>query len=261
MSKTTSARIRMTVAGAAIAVLIAGGALGAAPASAASHVSPTLPANLALHPGDSLGSVGLQYRLVMQTDGNLVETGDGRALWSTGTAAHPGAYFKMQTDGNAVVYTSTGKPLWSTGTSVGGNVVAEVGIGSDGNVWVKRNGAGVVWQNRAPGTNTLSGRAGALAAEWYLHSASAKLIMQTDGNLVSYVKGKAVWSSGTAGHPGSPAALRWNGDFEVYTTDSSGVDHALWSTHTTGTGSGNRLTLGMDGRLTLFRGTTILWQS
>ncbi|MFB7503898.1 hypothetical protein [Streptomyces broussonetiae] len=66
-----------------------------------------------------------QYvRLVMQPDGNLVlyRKHDGKAIWSTGTSGHTGAYAYMQTDGNLVVYSSSGGPgkggaLWSTHTN------------------------------------------------------------------------------------------------------------------------------------------------
>jgi hypothetical protein len=50
----------------------------------------------------------------MQHDGNLVIYGrHGNALWSTGTAGYPGAWFAVQSDSNLVVYDHYGFPIWS----------------------------------------------------------------------------------------------------------------------------------------------------
>ncbi|MFE9453033.1 hypothetical protein [Streptomyces sp. NPDC006739] len=75
-----------------------------------------------------------QYaRLVMQPDGNFViyRKHDGKAVWSTGTSGHSGAYAYMQSDGNLVVYPSTGTALWSTHTN--GHTGAYALLQSDGN--------------------------------------------------------------------------------------------------------------------------------
>ncbi|MEU6218298.1 hypothetical protein ABZ845_12385 [Streptomyces sp. NPDC047022] len=75
-----------------------------------------------------------QYtRLVMQPDGNFViyRKHDGKALWSTGTSGHSGAYAYMQTDGNLVVYPATGSALWSTHTY--GHTGAYALLQNDGN--------------------------------------------------------------------------------------------------------------------------------
>ncbi|WP_425347904.1 hypothetical protein [Streptomyces roseochromogenus] len=86
-----------------------------------------------------------QYtRLVMQPDGNFViyRKHDGKAIWSTGTSGHSGAYAFMQTDGNLVVYSSTGSALWSTHTS--GHTGAYALLQSDGNfvVYTSTGGPG-----------------------------------------------------------------------------------------------------------------------
>ncbi|WP_256725499.1 hypothetical protein [Streptomyces sp. IMTB 2501] len=72
-------------------------------------------------------------RLVVQPDGNVVlyRKRDGKALWSTGTYGHSGAYAYMQSDGNLVVYSSTGTALWSSHTS--GHTGAYAVQQSDGN--------------------------------------------------------------------------------------------------------------------------------
>jgi subtilase family serine protease len=83
-------------------------------------------------------------RLVMQPDGNLVmyRKRDGKAIWSTGTSGHSGAYAYMQTDGNLVVYSSTGTALWSTHTN--GHSGAYAVMQNDGNfvVYTSTGGTG-----------------------------------------------------------------------------------------------------------------------
>ncbi|MBW1659096.1 MAG: lectin [Deltaproteobacteria bacterium] len=63
------------------------------------------------------GTSGKVSKLLMQQDGNLVLYHDNKAKWSTETNGHSGAYFVLQNDGNAVVYSKNNKPLWSTNTA------------------------------------------------------------------------------------------------------------------------------------------------
>lgn len=52
-------------------------------------------------------------QVAMQGDGNLVVyNASGTALWSSGTAGHPGAWLAVQGDSNLVVYDYYGYPLW-----------------------------------------------------------------------------------------------------------------------------------------------------
>ena len=56
--------------------------------------------------------------LRMQTDGNLVLRGsNGRVLWQSRTAGHPGAHLEMQLDDNLVLRSATGTALWQSGTA------------------------------------------------------------------------------------------------------------------------------------------------
>src|SRR5690606_28700079 len=56
----------------------------------------------------------------------LVLYNGSEPVWHAGTHGHPGAWFVMQTDGNAVVYGANGTPLWATGTD-GGRVAQPAG--------------------------------------------------------------------------------------------------------------------------------------
>jgi hypothetical protein len=51
----------------------------------------------------------------MQSDGNAVVYGSGRALWFTRSSGNPGARMVMQGDGNLVVYSTAGRALWQSG--------------------------------------------------------------------------------------------------------------------------------------------------
>ena len=53
--------------------------------------------------------------------------------------------------------------------------------------------------------------------------------MQTDGNLVLYDRGTAIWDSHTNGHAGASLALQSDGNLVVYLGNA-----ALWNTHTNG---------------------------
>lgn len=56
----------------------------------------------------------------MQGDGNLVEYGlSGGAIWHTNTYGNAGAFLAVQDDGNLVVYSVSGKPLWNIGADQG----------------------------------------------------------------------------------------------------------------------------------------------
>jgi hypothetical protein len=63
------------------------------------------------------GTSGNVTKLFMQKDGNLVLYDNANPKWYTKTNGHPGAYFVLQNDGNAVVYSKDNKPIWSTNTA------------------------------------------------------------------------------------------------------------------------------------------------
>jgi len=97
-----------------------------------------------LRPGQDIMSAN-GYKVVMQSDGNLVEyASDGRVMWATHTD-NPGAYAAMQEDGNLVVYLAA-RPLWSTGT--GGQGPSYAVIQPDANFVVYKDGGGATWASR-----------------------------------------------------------------------------------------------------------------
>jgi hypothetical protein len=78
-----------------------------------------------LYPGDQLFnnnqaivSENGRFRLVMQSDGNLVmyRNADERALWATNTAQTDVLRAVMQDDGNFVLYHVNDEPAWASNT-------------------------------------------------------------------------------------------------------------------------------------------------
>src|SRR5439155_1051750 len=130
---------------------------GLAPSTLAVRAMPsTLTAPATLSPGQSVVSAHQQYRLVMQSDGNLVQYGNGAALWSSLTYGHPGASAKLQPDGNLVVYAPGNRALWSTGSWTAGGPTSLV-VHDGGDVAVTLGSGKVVWHDGAPGDDRLLG--------------------------------------------------------------------------------------------------------
>ncbi|MFJ1752284.1 glycoside hydrolase domain-containing protein [Kitasatospora sp. NPDC088134] len=220
-----------------------------------------------LTPGQTLESDSV--RLAMQPDGNLVAYlkatgGIPQALWSTNTAGNPGAYAVMQDDGNLVVYRGDGGPgvggaLWASNTWGGSNGGAYTVVQADGNVVIYRRGGGpavggAIW---ATGTNARSSALGGgqrLTGNQWTQSATTRLVMQADGNLVLYRRsdGGVLWSSNTWGNPGAYAVMQPDGNLVVYRAGRSDPGGALWSTNTWGN-SGAYALLQDDANFVIYR--------
>ncbi|WP_265569129.1 hypothetical protein [Streptomyces hygroscopicus] len=100
-------------------------------------------------------------------------------------------------------------------------------------------------------------------------SSSMRLVMQSDGNLVAYLRAggngaPAIWSTKTHGHPGAYAVMQSDGNLVVYRQGGGpGTGGALWSTHTYGH-TGGYADLQGDGNLVVHRQATTdytLWSS
>jgi hypothetical protein len=95
--------------------------------------------------GESLWSANNRYRLLYQTDGNLVlydETAR-TALWATGTGGTTTGQAAMQTDGHFVIYDAEGAVRFSTGTA--GNTNAYLLVQNDGNVVIYSASGQPLW--------------------------------------------------------------------------------------------------------------------
>jgi hypothetical protein len=124
---------------------------GAAAIYGVPPVSDTLASGARLLPGQTLKSTGGRYRLLYQTDGNLVLYDDQNnvALWSTATTGTRAGQALMQTDGNFVLYDATGAPQFNTATA--GNPGARMVVQADGNVVIYRTDGRPVWNRIAAG--------------------------------------------------------------------------------------------------------------
>jgi len=110
------------------------------PTSAPQNSGPIMNPGDFLLPGQSRQSADGRFRLIYQTDGNLVLYYGWIPLWWTRTqSANPGMAV-MQTDGNFVVYDSTGPVWWSRTWAAGACLVVQ----DDGNT-VIYTGSSPLW--------------------------------------------------------------------------------------------------------------------
>lgn len=84
-----------------------------------------------------------------------------------------------------------------------------------------------------------------------------RLVMQKDGNAVSYIGSTATWASNTAGKGGARIIMQSDGNLVVYTSGGT----ALWASHTNGH-SGAYFRLQDDGNLVVYSSAgKALWSS
>jgi hypothetical protein len=113
-----------------------------------------------LHPGDAISSSNGNYRLVLQTDGNLVLYSGTSALWASGTNSKPVAVCIMQADGNLVLYDRSAQAVWASHTN--GKPGAHLDVQNDGNVVISPTTGGAAWTTNTVhtiGSDTLIYRA------------------------------------------------------------------------------------------------------
>ncbi|RKR76607.1 GH25 family lysozyme [Frondihabitans australicus] len=218
---------------------------------AGATASSTLAAGAKLTAGKSMTSSNGQFTLSMQSDGNLVLSGNGHVMWYSHTSGS-GAYLTMQADGNLVIYSATGTALWKTSTTgTGGTMV----LSSSGQLQVTTSN-GQVWTSGWTGTSYIS-KGTNLVAGQTIHDVSGLVqgIMQSDGNFVVYINRKAKWQSGTGGNPGSRLDLQSDGNLVLY--NSAG--RAIWTSRSTG--ANPILQTQTDGNMVLTAGGKVKWYS
>jgi len=166
-------------------------------ASAAQASMSSLAAGESLSPSQYLSSPNGQYRLAMQSDGNLVLYTGQRALWQTQTTASPGARLFMQsTDGNMVMYDTSGRAVWSSNTA--GHAGSSLYVQDDGNVVIYSPAGQALWNT---GTATAAAGAGVTAQ---MQAAANWAIAQKGSTFSSYF-----------GHP-------WSGWCEQFAEQAEG---------------------------------------
>ena len=108
----------------------------------------TLFSGQSLHPEQSLPSDNKQYKLILQSDGNVVlYNQQSQAIWATNTRGIQPRELIMQTDGNLVLYGTNGFPKWASNTY--NNPGAFLNVQDDGNLVVYRAGSQTETANNA----------------------------------------------------------------------------------------------------------------
>ena len=224
------------------------------------HASDTLGPNEQLGPNEYLQSSNGRYRFTNQGDGNLVLTVEGYAVWSTGGHNAPGI-LTMQGDGN-LVYLSMGGDLWWNSQTPGhdGQGVSLV-MQDDGNAVANTAAGQYVWDTRTNGTSPPGywlGPGGALNAGEWRNSPSGEYSLQnqiSDGNLVLYRSGCAVWSTGMGAL--GWAAVEDDGRLWLHRQDGSN-----WISDNSSGGSGAHLEVRDSGDLVVVGAdNSIYWQA
>ena len=191
--------------------------------------------------------------------------GSNQALWATDTSGHPGAYLRLNDEGQLTVASASGVLLWAgpaelvpnTTLTAGQTLLSPTGafrltLQNDGNL-VEYDAANiVVWT-----TNT---------------NAGSRLAMQGDGNLVLYDNANdPLWASNTSGQPGAYLTLLDTGQLLVNSAAGAPLwagpgallpDTTLGSGQSLSSPSGTyQLTMQADGSLVVHHGGTVVWSS
>ncbi len=240
-------------------------ALGLPPAPApVSANRSTMMIGRQLSPNDEIRSPGGRYRLVMQTDCNLVLYDSARALWSSGTDRRGSSCSALfQDDGNFVIYAMGGTPVWASNTVARG--ADRIMLQDDGNL-VMYAGSSAVWASNtggrpgmpAPQTGFSGGSVLSAGMQLYAPSGTMTsrngrytLAMQGDCNLtITERGGRAMWASNTYGRGASCRLdMQTDGNLVIY----DGSNRAVWSSGTNGRGT-DRAMITDDGRLEVLAG-------
>lgn len=243
------------------AVVVAVAAVGLVTATDATAAGPaTLTAGQRLVSGATVTSPAGKYRLVMQTDGNLVErrVAGNVAIWTSRTAGRPGAGLIVQTDGNVVVYPRTGRAVWSTRTSGSGVTLS---IQDDGNLVVRASSGRALWTSGAdrptappPAGDVLRAGQTWTSSHPSYYSGSREFQAFLSGGMFSLQQetpqtGTGVWSAGLlVGDVLTPTTLTLQRDGNLVLLAAGRVN---WSSGTAGSGTANTLTIQDDGNIVI----------
>lgn len=101
-----------------------------------------------LYKGQAIETANRKYRLILQTDGNLVlYDNNNRALWASWTDGKKASFLAMQPDGNLVLYDNEQMPIWSTHTS-GKSTNARLIVQPDGNLVLYSGAMTPLWNTQ-----------------------------------------------------------------------------------------------------------------
>jgi hypothetical protein len=86
-----------------------------------------------------------RFSLLLQQDGNLVLYFGSTPLWATNTPTGRQLYFRVQADGNAVLYNVEFDPVWASNTATYSG--ATLTLQNDGNLVLRDTGGTIRWQS------------------------------------------------------------------------------------------------------------------
>lgn len=142
-------RQKNLLAGLISALLMLAILIGPAAKASAADYTLNLVAGQTLYPGDALWSPNHLYRLLMQSDGNLVlySMPGNKPFWATGTTRYPGSVLQMQGDGNLVVYAPGHVAVWASNTANHPGTVLQ--MQNDANAVLYAPGHVAIWATNA----------------------------------------------------------------------------------------------------------------
>ncbi|MFY7890492.1 MAG: hypothetical protein ACOVOW_16370 [Spirosomataceae bacterium] len=246
-----------------------------------------LQAEKTLSTNESLVSANGDYKLTLESDGNVtLRNYISKIVWATDTDDKNVSMFKIQNDGNVVVYLQDGKPEWASSTHGKGGSKSVLFLQDDGNLVLYGE-----YESLRPGNVTLyrfknpiwnSNKSGRIAPKTienpFLPESSLeaksllklnqsknspnriyKLSLTQDGNIILTKKGAKIWDTQTGGKGVEVLKVEKNGNLVAY--DSKW--NRIWSSDTEGKGDRTTiLTIQDDGNLVLYKnGKEALWSS
>lgn len=210
------------------------------------------------------------YYAIMQTDGNFViyRTG-GAATWSTNTAGRGAVRAEMQNDGNFVLYTANNAAVWASNTSGHPNSFLTVQstnsagqpwggliLWQEGPVWASNTSLATPPANSAPIIFS-AGEEIPMGQDYYQDNGRFDFRFQTDGNVVVYDTGKAVWASNTENR-GAVKAVVVNGTIQLEGASGNVIANVSGTSEGFYSSSGSYIAFQADGNLVAY-GSNQIW--
>lgn len=183
-----------------------------------------------LRPNDFVISPNGRNILTLTNQGNLIFISDQRLVWQSNTSG--GSLLTLQSDGNLVLYNQNWDPLWVIGHADADRLEVK----DDATLNFITKGSQIIWDQAyaskpvksypyfSPGSIMYRGQA------IYSESNRSQLVLQGDGNLVSYRDGRPTWATNTAN--GLFLVQQGDGNFVLYNYQGS----AIWSSNRSGVG-------------------------
>lgn len=230
---------------------VAGAGTQTMPFTYATPPAGELPAGYQIDAGQCVHSPSGELAFCMQTDGNLVAYDPAGAIWASNTQ-NQGTFAVMQSDGNFVVYGPSGA-VWNSQTS--GNPGAYLKVQDNGDIAVYNSSNSQIYHTNTSDANILAQNQTLTPGQSLIASGTPyQVVMQTDGNLVVYGNNGALWNSQTSGDTGAYAVMQGDGNLVVY-----GPGGAIWNSHTSGNPGAYAIMQG-DGNFVVYNSAHVaLW--